>query len=42
MIHFVENLDQLYVQVSLELKVIQTNQFFLQNKGVNQIMMQHI
>ncbi len=30
-------LKKLYVQVSLELNVIETNQFFPQNEGVNQI-----
>ncbi len=39
--HLGENLDQLYVQVSLKLNVIETNQFFLQKDGVNQIMMCH-
>ncbi len=29
------------VQVSLELNVIETNQFFLQKEGVNQIMLRH-
>ncbi len=36
-----EKCDQIYVQVSLELNVIETSQFFLYKKGVNQIMMRH-
>ncbi len=34
-------LDQLYVKVSLELNVIDTNRFFLQKEGVNQIWLHH-
>ncbi len=34
-------LDQLYVHVSLELNVIDTNWLFLQQEGVNQIWLHH-
>ncbi len=32
-VHFVEILDQLYIQVSLELNVIKTNHFFLHKES---------
>ncbi len=34
---FCEKIDQLYVKLSLELNVIETNRFFLQKEGVNKI-----
>ncbi len=36
-----KKLDQPYAKVSLELNVIETNQFFSAERGVNQIMMCH-
>ncbi len=41
MIHFGETFYQLEVQVSLELQMIGTNQYFLQKEGVNQIVMRY-
>ncbi len=40
-IHFGEKLDHLYVLVSLELNVIETNRFFLQKEGVNWIVLRY-
>ncbi len=40
-IHFGEKVDQLYVLVSLELNVIETNRFFLQKEGVNEIVLRY-
>ncbi len=39
MIHVDEKLDQIYVIVTLELNVIETNRFFLQKEGVNRIVL---
>ncbi len=41
MIHFWETLDQIEVQLSLELNVIETNQYFSTDRGVNQMVMMH-
>ncbi len=41
LIHFGEKLDQLYVLVSRELNVIETNRFFLQKEGVHRIVVRY-